>query len=93
MTIYTLDNMWQVQPTTGEIGENTNKILISNDVLWNFALQIDRRIKANKPNIITKDLQERMCFLPEVTIPVDANISDKLFNKVQAHRKLKIQNI
>lgn len=40
------------------IGRQTNSVF----VLWNFPLQTDSRIKANKPNIIVKDLLEKVWY-------------------------------
>ena len=52
-------------------------------VLWNQALQTDREVTANRPDIIIKNKKEKTCTLIDVAIPADRNVVQK-----EAEKKL-----
>jgi len=53
-------------------------------VLWNQAVHTDRKVTANRPDIIIKNKKEKTCTLIDVAIPADRNVVQK-----EAERKLK----
>ena len=53
-------------------------------VLWNQAVNTDREVTTNKPDIIIKNKKEKTYTLIDVTIPADRNVVQK-----EAEKKLK----
>ena len=53
-------------------------------MLWNKAVNIDREVTANRPDIIIKNKREKTCTLIDVAIPADRNVVQK-----EAGKKLK----
>ena len=72
----------QAMPVT----EN-NKVTI----LWDFPIQTDRTIKANRPDIIIRDKITRTCLLIDVSVPADKNTSLKNFEKLSKYKDLEIE--
>ena len=62
-------------------------------VLWDFAIHTDRKIDANRPDIIIKDFKERTCTMLDVTVPADKNFSLKEFDKLFKYKDLGIEVI
>jgi hypothetical protein len=46
-------------------------------VLWNQAAHTDREVKANRPDIIIKNEEEKPCTPIDVAIPADRNVVQK----------------
>jgi hypothetical protein len=46
-------------------------------VLWNQAIQIEKEVRANTPDIIIKNKKEKTCTLIDVAIPADRNFVQK----------------
>ena len=46
-------------------------------VLWNQAVHTDRKLTANRPDIIIKNKKEKTCTLIDVAIPADRNVVQK----------------
>ena len=44
---------------------------------WNPEVNIDREVKANRPDIIIKNVKEKTCTLIDVAIPADRNVKRK----------------
>ena len=65
-------------------GENTT-------VLWDFRINTDRAIQANRPDIVIKDHKSKTCLLIDMTIPTDRNISVKEFDKLSKYKDLQIE--
>ena len=40
-------------------------------ILWNFTVQTDRKIDADRPEIIIKNHEERTCIMMDVSVPSD----------------------
>jgi hypothetical protein len=57
-------------------------------VLWNQGVQTDREVLANRPNIIIKNMKDKICLLIDVAIPLDRNIIQK-----DSKKKLKYKNL
>ena len=65
-------------------GENTT-------ILWDFPINTDRAIQANRPDIVIKDHKSKTCLLIDRTIPTDRNISVKEFDKLSKYKDLQIE--
>jgi hypothetical protein len=57
-------------------------------VLWNQAVNTDREVTANRPDIIIKNKKEKTCILLDVAMPVDKHVVQK-----QAEMKLKYKSL
>jgi hypothetical protein len=57
-------------------------------VLWNQGIQTDREVLANRPNIIIKNMKDKICLLIDVAIPSDRNVIQK-----ESENKLKYRNL
>ena len=62
-------------------------------LLWDFTGHYDRTIKADKPDIILKDFKKYKCYLLDMVIQSDKNISTKEFHKLSKcnDRELQIE--
>jgi hypothetical protein len=56
--------------------------------LWNEGVQTDREVLANKPDIIIKNKEDKICLLIDVAIPSDRNAIQK-----ESEKKLKYKNL
>jgi hypothetical protein len=56
-------------------------------VLWNQGIQTDREVLANRPNIIIKNMNDKICLLIDVAVPSDRNVIQK-----ESENKLKYKN-
>ena len=60
-------------------------------ILWDFPIHTDRTIKANRPDIVVKDLNKKKCTLIDMTVPADRNIAPKEFEKLSKYKDLEIE--
>ena len=60
-------------------------------ILWDFPINTDRTIKANRPDIVVKDRQKRTCLLIDMSVPSDKNIAVKEFDKLSKYKDLEIE--
>lgn len=60
-------------------------------IMWDFPVQTDRTIRANRPDIIIRDKREKTCYLLDVSIPTDKNTSLKTFEKISKYKDLEIE--
>ena len=60
-------------------------------ILWDFPINTDRTIKANRPDIVVKDHKQNTCLLIDPSVPSDNNISAKEFDKLAKYTDLKIE--
>ena len=60
-------------------------------ILWDFPIQTDRTIYANRPDIVVKDKQAKSCLLLDVSIPSDRNTSLKTYEKLSKYKDLDIE--
>ena len=60
-------------------------------ILWDFAINTDRTIKANRPDIIVKNKTDKKCILIDMSVPGDANITAKEFEKRYKYKDLEIE--
>ena len=54
-------------------------------------IQTDREIKANRPDIVIKDKQEKSCLLSDMSIPTEKNTSVKVTEKLSKYKDLEIE--
>ena len=57
-------------------------------ILWDFYLQTDRKVLANKPDIVVVNKQDRQAWIIDVAIPFDRNIKDKEWEKIDKYQPL-----
>ena len=60
-------------------------------ILWNFPINTDRAIQANRPDIVIKDYKSSTCLLIDMTIPTGGNISIQEFDKLSKYKDLQIE--
>ena len=60
-------------------------------ILWDFSIQTDKKIRANRPDIIFVDKRERTVMFIDVTIPNDLNIIEKKLEKIEKYTDLGIE--
>lgn len=60
-------------------------------ILWDMPIHTDREIKANRPDIVVKDHEEKKCFLIDVSIPADDNVSRKEMENISKYNDLEIE--
>ena len=60
-------------------------------ILWDFSIQTDRTIKANRPDIVIRDKTTKICTMLDVSIPADKNTSLKTFEKLSKYKDLEIE--
>ena len=56
-----------------------------------MAVQTDRHISANRPDIIIKDRVNSICKLIDMTVPCDKNVSSKEIEKKSKYKDLEIE--
>ena len=54
-------------------------------------IQTDLEIKANRPDIVVKDKQEKSCLLIDMSIPTEKNTSVKVTEKLSKYKDLEIE--
>jgi hypothetical protein len=57
-------------------------------VLWNQGVETGRAVLANRPDIIIKNMKDKICLLIDVAIPSDRNVIKK-----ETKKKLKYKNL
>ena len=60
-------------------------------ILWDFTVHRDRKIDANRPDIIIKNYEERTYNMMDLAVPSDQNISLKEFQKLSKYKDLEIE--
>ena len=60
-------------------------------ILWDFPIQTDRTIQANRPDIVVKDFLGNVCYLIDMSVPSDKNVSSKTFEKLSKYKDLEIE--
>ena len=57
-------------------------------VLWNQAVNTDREVRANRPDIIIKNTKEKACTLIDEAMPADRNVMQKEEEKNLKYKSL-----
>ena len=60
-------------------------------ILWDFTINADRKIEANRRDVILKTFEENACIMTDVTLPADKNISLRDFQKLSKYKDLEIE--
>ena len=63
---------------------------------WDFPINTDRSVQANRPDIVIKDHKSKTCLLIDMTkktdiLPTDRNISVNEFDKLSKYRDLQTE--
>ena len=78
------DKWYEHQPETVKEKEKVT-------ILWDMQVHTDKTIKANKPDFIIKDKQEKTCMLIDMTILFDRNTSVKVAETLSKYKNLEIE--
>ena len=72
---------------------NPETVISSGQVtlIWDMQIHTDKEIKANKPDIVTKNHANNTCQLIDITIPSDRNVSIKEVEKFSKYKDLKTE--
>ena len=81
-----------MEPNMMKTGMNIIQKL-SQKLIMNYTIQLDRKIKANKADIIVKHKREKTCKLMDVfsIFPADKDVSVSKFEKLSKYKYLKIK--
>ena len=60
-------------------------------ILWDFLIDTDRTIQANRLDNIVQDRIAKTCLLIGMSIPTDQNIAAKEFDKLSKYKDLEIE--
>ncbi|XP_066930550.1 uncharacterized protein [Clytia hemisphaerica] len=60
-------------------------------ILWDFPINTDRAIKANRTDMVVKDRKKRTCLLIDMSVPSDRNVSVKMFDELSKYKDLEIE--
>ena len=60
-------------------------------VLWDMRIQTDHEMKANRPDIVIKNKQEKRCLLIDMSIPTRKNPSVKVTERLSKYKDLEIE--
>ena len=60
-------------------------------IMWDSAIITDRKVKANRPDIIVHDTKNRTCLFIDISVPVCCNIVRKEAEKLTKYRDLEIE--
>ena len=61
-------------------------------IIWDFPIQTNRTIQANRPDIVVKDFLKNICYLIDMSVPSDKNVSFKTFEKLSKYKDFEIEN-
>ena len=57
-------------------------------ILWDFPTRTERTIQANRPDIVFKRKQNKMCQLIDMSVPANSNTFGKEFEKLSKRKDL-----
>eukprot|EP00795_Rhopilema_esculentum_P016353 gene16353-biopygen5591 len=83
-SLETKSNWYEHHPKPVTEGKNVT-------ILWDFSVQTDRTIQANRPDIIVKDKTKNNCLLIDMSVPSDKNVSAKVFEKLSKYKDLELK--
>ena len=82
--IETCERWYEHKPQPVVEGDNVSLLL-------DFTIHTDRTIQANRPEIIVKNVKEKICLIINMSIPTDQNIPAKEFDKPSKYKDLEIE--
>ena len=56
--------------------------------MWNFSIQTDHVIEAQRPDLVVVDKKERSCKIIDFAVPGDSRIEQKDNNKIEKYQDL-----
>ena len=59
--------------------------------LWDFTVPTNRKIDANRPDMIIENHEERNCIMMDMSVPSDQRILFKEFQKLSKYIDLEIE--
>ena len=62
-------------------------------ILWDIPIHTDRKITANRPDIVIKDHKTKTCKFIDMAVPSDRNTSVKVTEKLSKYKDLEIETI
>ena len=77
-------NWWEHKPP--KVIENKNAT-----IFWDFDIHTDRTIQANRLDIVVENHNYKTCFLIDMSVPSDINVSLKIFEKISKYKDLQIE--
>ena len=60
-------------------------------ILYDMPIHTDRKISANRPDILIKNIRDKKCALINVAIPSDKNTPKKISKKLSKYKDLEIE--
>ena len=60
-------------------------------ILWGFAIQTDKEIEHQRPDIVVIDKEKRECKIIDIAVPGDQNIKVKELEKITKYQDLRLQ--
>ena len=60
-------------------------------ILWDFAIQTDKKIEHRRPDIVVIDKEKRECKIIDIAVPGDQNIKVKELEKFTKYQDLRLQ--
>ena len=58
-------------------------------ILWDFGIQTDHVIEAQRPDLVLVDKQERICKVIDFAVPGDSRIEEKEQDKIEKYQDLR----
>ena len=58
-------------------------------VLWDFSIQTDHQIEANRPDIVVLEKTSRKCLLIDIACPFETRVANKEKEKVEKYQDLR----
>ena len=71
--------------------EHEPEIILQNKVyriLWDFSIQTDHVIKAQRPDLVVADKKERSCKIIDFAVPGDSRIEEKEKDQIEKYQEL-----
>ena len=76
------EKCYKHQPITEEKGAT---------IIWDFAIQTDRKIKSNRQDIVVKGYNRKTCLLIDMSVPTVNTILIKEYHKLSKYKDLEIE--
>jgi hypothetical protein len=74
--------------------EHTPQKVVEKDhttIMWDMPIITDRKIEANRPDIVVKDKHDNICYMIDVSVPKDSNVGLKELEKKSKYKDLEIE--
>ena len=62
-----------------------------NTILWDYSIITDKKILANRPDVVIHDRKSKTCMLIDASVPDDKNIALKEAEKISKYKDLEIE--